>query len=320
MTIMQSLAVPSVYVSPPPPPSLWLVLAEVVYRLGVESWMLAVGVLSSRPGFWLLALPAALSVWGRVAWGLGRVLRAFALLMWLHVFRHVTLGWLLEVFLAWWFRGSQAPPPVLRDEVTMDPAVPMVGLASGRGSVYAQVANLPHASVAAGGLTPARLRARARWACRLQEYLGGRPGVIGRLVKGRWEPDLPSPGRPLAVNALLATLGGGAKLLGGGVLPSSDVGVHEPFVVVQTERGREVLVPSLYGRLTRYACFRPRDLDLLLGLKSRAQEWFREARLPECLAAVVLMPSVARAFAVSGPEASALDVLAEAGFVTSPEA
>jgi len=184
-------------------------------------------------------------------------------------------------------------------------------LAHARGIVFAQAANVTHASVTAGGVTPSRLRGRSVWTNRLQDYLGGRPGVVGELVRGRWVPDLPADSRPLAANALLGLFQHEAKLLGGGVLPTA-VTEHEVFLVVETRAGRVVIAPALLAKLSLYACFRPRSPELLAGLRTRAREWFSEKGVADLASAFVLPDTVAMAFSETAPEALArerLDVL-----------
>jgi len=252
--------------------------------------------------FYLIWLPAATSRYVLFVWGFGRLLREFAYWLWILVLRRTTLGWLLELSAAWLLRGSLAPPPVLRaDEVP--------GLATDKGENrahilgmgFAQEANVAHASVAAGGLTPSRHRGRSVWTNRLQAYLGGRPGVVGDLVNRRWKPDLPEDSRPLAANALLGLLDLEAKLLGGGVLPSTGDSV-EVFLVVETAKGRCVVAPTLLAHLSLYACFRPRSQDLLAGLRSRAREWFAEKEISALAAAFVLPDTVALSFSPTAPE------------------
>jgi len=240
-------------------------------------------------------------------------------IFWLCVLRRTHLGWLLELCVAWFLRGSKAPPHVQRAETILDATIPMVGLAETRGIAFSQAANVAHASVTAGGLSPTRLRRRARWAGALQDYLGGRPGIVGELVKGRWTPDLPSPARPLVVNNILGILDGEVKLLGGGVLPCDDLFRHEPFLVCEIEgRGRQVIVPNLLGRLCRGTFGRERDASLLAQLRSRAVEWCSEAKLPQSLVPLLVPNHVALALIETAPERLAREMLEEDGFPLSP--
>lgn len=252
--------------------------------------------------FWSIWLPSVAFIWGRrVRWAVRVFLPRLAFWLWRAFFRRLTLGWLLEVAAAWFLRGSLSPPPVLRAEDVNDPSLNGGVLAQTRGRVFAQVANVAHASVTAGGLTPSRVRGRAVWTNRLQHYLGGRPGVVGDLIRGRWLPDLPSSERPLAVNALLGLADQELKLLGGGVLPTS-VLEHEVFLVVDSSVGRRVVAPALLAKLSLYACFRPRSQDLLAGLRSRAREWFSEKGVADLASAFVLPDTVELAFNETAPE------------------
>nr|UUW21110.1 MAG: hypothetical protein [Sanya tombus-like virus 8] len=226
-------------------------------------------------------------------------------------------GWLVEVCIAWILRGTKAPPAVQPAEVVHDPTLSGHVLAHMRGSFYAQAAQVKHASLAAGGITVSRIRRRSRWVGALQDYLGGRPGIVGELVRGRWTPDLPSDRRALSANAFLSTFDGESKLLGGGVLPSDDPDVHEPFLIVQTRSGREVVVPSLLGRLSRYSCFRDRDDALLAGLRSRAQEWCADKKVVDCVLPLIIPSACAMAYLVSAPERLAMESLQASGHFTN---
>lgn len=267
---------------------------DAVLRSGVAAY-------EAHPAyFWLVWLPGAYYSWVVfVRWFMLTLCPFVFWLFWVCIGRRLTLGWLLEVAAAWCLRGSRAPPPVLRGEGVADPS--MGQLASGRGIHYSQVANVTHASVAAGGLTPSRCRSRARWVRVLEDYLGGRPGIVGQLVKGRWEPDLPLSSRPLSANSLLALLDCDAKLLGGGVLPTG-YAEHEVFLVVETATGRHTVAPRLFARLAQYACFRPRTQELLAGMRSRANEWFKEKTVAPEAAALVLPSTVELAFSQTAPE------------------
>lgn len=259
--------------------------------------------------FYLLWLPSAVARYVLVLWWIGRAAQVVAVWSWKLVIRRTTLGWLLEVAAAWLLRGSLAPPPVLGADGS-----PGLGLDRGEneahilGMGFATQANVTHASVAAGGLTPSRHRGRSVWTNRLQAYLGGRPGVVGELVRRRWTPDLPSAERPAIANALLGMLDQDAKLLGGGVMPT-DGGEHEVFLVVETNSGRVVISPELLAKLSLYACFRPRTQDLLSGLRARAREWFSEKGIPASAAVFVLPDTVAHAFFQTAPERMARERL-----------
>ncbi|QNC69245.1 hypothetical protein [Phoma matteucciicola RNA virus 1] len=260
--------------------------------------------------FWCLLYGWACLKWVGLAWW-------FARGFWLVAGRYTPLGWLLEVVAAWLLRSDKAPPCVLRAEDVNRFGEP-APVAHTEGIQFAQAAQVPHASVTAGGLTPARCRRRARWVCSLQSYLGGRPGVVGRLVSRRWVPDLPAASRPVSVNAVLAILDGDTKLLGGGVIRSDDPDDNQPFLVVERDSGREVVVPNLLGRLCRGTFGRERDASLLAQLRSRAVEWCSEHKILPCLVPVLVPGHVAMAMVETAPERLARETLEARGIPLSP--
>jgi len=237
---------------------------------------------------------------------------------WLLVLRKTVLGWLLEYSLAWVLRGSWAPPSVLRGEDIYIAGVPAPE-ADLAGNQFAQAAGITFASVTAGGLTPARCRRRSRWVRSLQEYLGGRDGAVGELIRGRWIPDLPSSDRPLAVNTVLALLDGDTKVLGGGLLRCDDPEANEPFIICQRDSGREVIVPNLLGRLCRNTFGRERDSSLLAQLRSRAVEWCVSHKVVESVIPLIVPGHVALALRETAPERLARESLEEDGFPLFPD-
>lgn len=125
-----------------------------------------------------------------------------------------------------------------------------------------------------GHLATGRPRRRARWVRALQDELGGKFGVVGRLMRGRWVPDLPSVDRSDVQNYLLSSVENGARILGGGFEEVAEGdGRDGVYFVVETSESRELVFPALLGSLRQYALFRKRDSSLLLGLRSRASEW-----------------------------------------------
>jgi len=249
--------------------------------------------------FWLPSMVARYSSWvlSLKSWAWFAFSR-----LWKHVIGRTTLGWLLEVAAAWLYRGSLAPPPVLRADVP-----PRLFMDKGEnrahihGMDFALEAGVVHASATAGGLTPSRHRKRSVWTNRLQAYLGGRGGVVGELVTRRWVPDLPSSELPGPANALLGLLDCDAKLLGGGVFPTT-TDEHEVYLVVETMKGRLVICPELLASLSLYACFRPRTQELLAGLRSRAREWFSKKEIPASAAVFALPDTVVASFWETAPE------------------
>lgn len=280
----------------------------------VGSWVLDLGTrfVLNPWSFWGLVVPALASYYLRMVWAAGLVLRWVAWFCWVTFLRHTTLGWAAELGLAWLMRGSRAPPPVVRAELVNVSGVP-APVVHTDGLQYATASQVVHASITSGGFTPARLRRRARWVSSLQDYLGGRDGCVGRLVKGRWLPDLPETGRPASVNAVLATLDGGAKLLGGGAVRTTDPAICEPFLVVQMEHGREIIVPNLLGSLCRHTFGRERDAALLATLRSRAIEWCKDKKVCSFEQPLLIPGHVALALRSTAPERFAQESLAAAG-------
>lgn len=265
--------------------------------------------------FWVRLMFVVPGLWVVYGWVCIRWVGAVVMLsrvFWVRLGRYTPLGWLLEVVLAFVLRSAKAPPAVMRAEVVNQFGVP-APVAHAEGIQYAQASNLVHASVLAGGLTPTRCRRRARWVCSLQSYLGGRPGIVGSLVKRRWSPDLPLSSRPFSVNAVLATLDGDTKLLGGGVIRSEDPDNNQPFLVVERDGGREVVVPNLLGRLCRGTFGRERDASLLAQLRSRAVEWCTEQKVQSCLMPVLVPGHVAMAMVETAPERLARESLEAKG-------
>jgi hypothetical protein len=124
-------------------------------------------------------------------------------------------------------------------------------------------------------LATGRVRPRARWV-RAAEVVCGK-GRIGALIRGRWTPDLPSSKQSDVANYLLATVSGGAKVIGGGLksVPSSFSKEDGLYIVLETQEGRSLCFPNLLGRLRSYSLFRDRDRLLLGSLRARAEEWCR---------------------------------------------
>ncbi|UOK20178.1 hypothetical protein [Diplodia seriata ambiguivirus 1] len=257
---------------------------------------------------WLVATQCRL--WQAFAWRWWRMAAG----VWVLFLRHTHLGWLLELVVAWtFFRGARAPPAVVEQGNVSDPSLPNLAVAHAVGARFAQDNRLRHADLAAGGLQTARLRRRARWVRSLEQYLGSRPGVVGRLVRGRWTPDLPSSDLSPCTSGLLNLLDCEVKLLGGGVVPSTNPAINEPFLVVQTAEGREVIAPNLLGRLTRGTLGRERTDVLMAQLRSRAVEWCKSQDVVEWAQPLLVPPAVARAMVPTAPEVAALSAMRAAG-------
>lgn len=174
-----------------------------------------------------------------------------------------------------------------KDGSTFESAVPAAWVVldeseqpSGAKDGVAEVRGLP----VTAGLEPARLRRRTVWVRRLESVLGVAPGVVGAFVRGRWVPDLPSNDFSLDANHVLAHLGSGVKILGGGSVLGAKRGDNEPerlayFVVELSDGSREVVFPELLSHLSSYAFLRERNAVLVGSLRVRALEWCKSAGL-----------------------------------------
>jgi len=177
-----------------------------------------------------------------------------------------------------------------------------------RGTVLAAVEGVDLVSMSGALSGVPRLRPRSRVVARLQRSLGGMKGVVGALVHGRLEAfkaDLPAGDRSPTMNAVLATVGKGKKVLGVGTFPAEHASDGD-YIILEDEGGsRTLVIPSLHSRLVSYAAFRQRNEDLVLGLKSRAWTWFKETDCPSWVPLLALSSSVALAFAPSEEELKA---------------
>nr|AYP71799.1 hypothetical protein [Penicillium brevicompactum ssRNA virus 1] len=193
----------------------------------------------------LLSFIVARILVGVTRWSLTRALAA-----WLYVVR--------------WQRTTEHPQEFVSSGIS---EVPTFG--NGVGLAHVGFVS-PMTSLATG-----RVRPRARWV-RVAEVVCGKDRV-GALIRGRWTPDLPSSQQSDVENYLLATISGGAKVIGGGLrtLPPSERAEDGVYLVVETQHGRSLCFPSLLGRLRSYSLFRDRDRLLLGSLRARAEEWCR---------------------------------------------
>jgi len=149
-----------------------------------------------------------------------------------------------------------------------------------------------------------RLRCRARWVRALEAVLGGRDGVVGQFVRGRWTPDLPSQDLDYRENYLLASIPSGARCLGGGVAQGLSADDKPHVYLVLDVAGECVLVfPELLAKLRKYSLFRRRDDDLLGALRTRAVEWTRD-RVTHLVGDVAVAGAVALAMMPSSHELS----------------
>jgi len=152
----------------------------------------------------------------------------------------------------------------------------------------------------------ARPRRRAVWVRRLEVVLGPVPsGLVGRLVRGRWTPDLPSSGFSAGLNHVLCHRESGVKIRGGGSVPGreGDNDVRVPYFVVELPDGSmDVVCPELLSALSTYAFLRKREAVLVSALRLRAQEFCKKRGLSESVTWTLVSSGVRWAWEVSARE------------------
>lgn len=174
------------------------------------------------------------------------------------------------------------------------------------------------------GVAGTRLRRRARWVRALQEELGGRWGVVGEVLRGRWEPDLPEQHGSDVLRYVAASVENGVRILGGGFarvgLERAEEGESEDslrerrsraaekgfYLLVSFEGCDDVVFPHLVGHLRQHSLFRQRDSSLLLGLRSRAVDWCRARGFDSWVSDVAVASAVTLAFERSTHEELAI--------------
>lgn len=170
------------------------------------------------------------------------------------------------------------------------------------------------------GRYTARLRPRSKVVCKMQELLGGRGGIVGRLFHGRWDYDLANSRNDPMTNATLTLLKEQVKILGVGYVNnySGDVKRSVPYFVVQNRNGdQDTIYPELLGLLSAHACLRERDASLVFGLRARASLWCKN-NLPTWLRAQAMAPAISRAYAVSDAEARAMRAITRVDGMKTP--
>ncbi|AZT88671.1 hypothetical protein VlAV1_gp1 [Verticillium longisporum ambiguivirus 1] len=161
----------------------------------------------------------------------------------------------------------------------------------------------------------ARPRRRARWVRALESTLGVVPsGTVGRLVRGRWTPDLPSVNYPPGVNLVLDRVPDGARILGGGSVAGrrKDEDVTVPYILLELSDGSvETLFPELVSVLSSYAFLRKREATLVLALRSRALDWCKSTGLSGPEAEVAVSFATKLAWVVPDRELAARETIKE---------
>lgn len=120
-----------------------------------------------------------------------------------------------------------------------------------------------------------RLRRRSVWVNRLEAVLGSPPGAVGRILRGRWNPDLPLPGDSLAAQLVKVQYPEGVKLLGGGAVRGADKEKDAVvyYILEHPDGSTELVAPELMSHLASYSFLRERSADLVSALRLRALEW-----------------------------------------------
>lgn len=171
----------------------------------------------------------------------------------------------------------------------------------------------------------ARLRRRARWVLSMNPDKDNE--WLGKLLKGRWTPDLSREFAPSHLASFVAAWGDRVKFLGGGTLktlqPSGeedkeDTVLEHTYVLAEINGSVVPLYPALLARLSSYAAFRVRGASLVQALKVRATEWCKKSCFTEEQTADTLAASVALAHYPSRVEKSATKLLEEESSVVGP--
>lgn len=188
------------------------------------------------------------------------------------------VGRTIGLFVAWLFGAFRdASPPLLPAE-GFDRVVEAGSVRGVYGLACRQAGGFAEPSTA---LFVARLRRRARWLRALEAVLGGKEGVVGTILRGRWCPDQPALSNPDVQNYLLASFESGARILGGGFIgkdntPGEEAPVADAdsiYFLVDVGGQVELVFPALLGKLRQYALGRERTGELFGALKTRAMGW-----------------------------------------------
>jgi hypothetical protein len=141
----------------------------------------------------------------------------------------------------------------------------------------------------------------------MEMLLGTTPGgSVGSFVRGRWTPDLPSPGYSPGRNLVLAARPDGVKILGGGSVLGKEDDRVAYLVVEEADGAVSVVFPELLAALRSYAFLRAREATLVLALRSRALEWCKKKGLADSSTAVAVGTAVSWAWVESPEELRAL--------------
>lgn len=166
-------------------------------------------------------------------------------------------------------------------------------------------------------LTGDRLRRRGR-ATKALEHVGAAARILvgakeaNNPLPGWWTPDLAGKSDvALGVSYLINQVGVATVKGAGAVLHPDHEGKHWTVVQVSLTTASEVLTasPQLLAFLASHVAFRPRTVELIASLRSRALHWAKKYDVPWEIVSTVLPGSVALAFMMSTHEKAAVRAL-----------
>lgn len=131
-------------------------------------------------------------------------------------------------------------------------------------------------------VSAARPRRRAVWVRRFEAFVGVSGGSVGKLLRGRWVPDLPNHEWNHAASLMTALVDNGVKILGGGSVQCVEGHEDQPYLVIEQVDGvTSVICVELLFRLSNYAFARERNAILAQSLKVRALDWCKKVGLSQ---------------------------------------
>jgi len=148
-----------------------------------------------------------------------------------------------------------------------------------------------------------RVRRRAVWVRRVEGWLGVSGGVVGKLLRGRWVPDLPTRQWHHHAALLANQLDSGLNVVGGGVVHCLDDKPDQAYLVVVHPDGvRSVVYTELLFKLASYVYLRERNALLVESVKLRALDWCKKVGLTQADTYVALQGAMQVAWPVSRGE------------------
>jgi len=148
-----------------------------------------------------------------------------------------------------------------------------------------------------------RVRRRAVWVRRLEGWLGLSDGSVGKLLRGRWVPDLPTRQWNHHAALLANHLDNGLNVVGGGGVHCLDDKPDQPYLVVEHPGGtRSVVYTELLFKLSGYVYLRERNALLVESVKLRALDWCKKVGLSQADTYMALQGAMRVAWPVSRSE------------------